>query len=128
FGLADVSFARGVPDNWQPWYLAQLQAALRDVRTVLPTFTVDGLRVRFGVDALPDSALAMHDPRTRTLQLSIATSGGTLAHELSHDLDWQEARRLFVHAGGYSTDRVMRDRRGPLAQSMRGLTEARPLG
>jgi hypothetical protein len=128
FGLADVTFSHGVRTSWQPYYLRELRDGLRDMQRVLPALSFESLRVRFGVDALPDSALAMHDPRTRTLQLSIATSGGTLAHELSHDLDWQEARRLFVHAGGYSTDRVMRDQRGPLARSMRGLTEARPLG
>lgn len=127
FGLADVTFSRGVRAAWQPYYLRELRDGLRDMQRVLPALSFDALRVRFGADALPDSALAMHDPRTRTLQLSIATSGGTLAHELSHDLDWQEARRLFVHAGGYSTDRVMRDQRGPLARSLRGLTEARPL-
>lgn len=128
FGIADVTFARGVRASWRPYYLRELGDALRDMQRVLPALSFDALRVRFGADPLPDSALAMHDPRTRTLQLSIGTSGGTLAHELSHDLDWQEARRIFVHAGGYSTDRVMRDQRGPLAQSMRGLTEARPLG
>jgi hypothetical protein len=128
FGLADVSFSRGVRASWHSYYLRELRDGLRDMHRVLPALAFDELRVRFGADALPDSALAMHDPRTRTLQLSIATSGGTLAHELSHDLDWQEARRLFVHPGGYSTDRVMRDQRGPLARSMRGLTEARPLG
>lgn len=127
FGVADVSFARGVPDDWQPLYLAQLQTALRDVREVLPMFAVSGLHVRFGVDALPDSALAMHDPRTRTIQLSIFTSGGTLAHELSHDLDFQTSKRLFADGGGYSTDRSITERRGTLAQSLRGLAEARVL-
>jgi hypothetical protein len=128
FGLADVTFSHGVRASWQSYYLRELRDGLRDMQRVLPALSFESLRVRFGAEALPDSALAMHDPRTRTLQLSIATSGGTLAHELSHDLDWQEARRLFVHAGGYSTDRVMRDQRGPLARSMRGLTEAHPLG
>jgi hypothetical protein len=127
FGLADVTFSHAIRASWQPFYLRELRDGLRDVQRVLPALSFDALRVHFGADALPDSALAMHDPRTRTLQLSIASSGGTLAHELSHDLDWQEARRLFVHTGGYSTDRVMRDQRGPLALSMRGLTEARPL-
>jgi len=128
FGLADVTFARGVRSSWRPYYLRELRDGLRDMQRVLPALSFESLRVHFGADALPDSALAMHDPRTRTLELSIASSGGTLAHELSHDLDWQEARRLFVHTGGYSTDRVMRDQRGPLALSMRGLTEARPFG
>jgi hypothetical protein len=84
-----------------------------------------GLRIKFGTDPLPDSALAMHDPSTRTLQLSVFTSSGTLAHELSHDLDWQTARRMYADGGGYSTDRAVRDRRGPLAASVRGLGEAR---
>ncbi len=127
FGLAGVTFARGVPAEWQPYYLAELQTSLRDVQSVFPLFAASGLRVRFGVDALPDSALAMHDPRTRTIQLSIATSGGTLAHELSHDMDFQASRRLFAEAGGYSTDRSATERRGPLARSMRGLAEARLL-
>ncbi|MDB4876377.1 MAG: hypothetical protein JWM41_2823 [Gemmatimonadetes bacterium] len=127
FGLANVSFARGVPSEWRPYYMRELQGALRDMQRVLPTFAMDGLRVQFGVDALPDSALAMHDPRTRTLQLSVSTSGGTLAHELSHDLDWQASRRLFAVAGGYSTDRSIRERRGTLARSLRGLAEARLL-
>jgi hypothetical protein len=100
---------------------------LRDLQGVFPAFTVSGLTVRFSTDALRDSALAMHDPRTRTIQLSIATSAGTLAHELSHDLDWQAARRLFAGGGGYSSDRAVRERRGPLASSLRGLTEARLL-
>ncbi|HEY5061597.1 MAG TPA: hypothetical protein VII52_08690, partial [Gemmatimonadaceae bacterium] len=127
FGIASVSFAHGVPATWQPYYLRELQNGLRDMRRVLPGLRMDGLHVRFGADALRDSALAMHDPRTRTIQLSIFTSGGTLAHELSHDLDWQAARRLFADGGGYSTDRSVRERRGPLAGSVRGLAEARLL-
>ena len=127
FGIADVAFARAVPKNWRPYYLRELQSGLRDMQRVFPEFGMDGLHVRFGVAALRDSALAMHDPRTRTIQLSVATSGGTLAHELSHDLDWQTARRLFASGGGYSTDRAARERRGPLARSVRGLAEARLL-
>ncbi|MEP6494574.1 MAG: hypothetical protein ABJF01_17950 [bacterium] len=127
FGLADVSFARSVPGSWRPYYLRELQNGLRDLQGVLPAFSVAGLSVRFSTDALRDSALAMHDPRTRTIQLSIATSAGTLAHELSHDLDWQAARRLFPDGGGYSSDRAVRERRGQLASSLRGLTEARLL-
>lgn len=127
YGLDDVSFARSVPSAWRPYYLRELQTGLRDLQGVFPAFSVNGLSVRFSTDALRDSALAMHDPRTRTIQLSIATSAGTLAHELSHDLDWQAARRLFAGGGGYSSDRAMRERRGPLASSLRGLTEARLL-
>ncbi|HEY4216258.1 MAG TPA: hypothetical protein VGM67_03925 [Gemmatimonadaceae bacterium] len=127
FGVASVTFARSVPIAWRPFYLLQLQTALRDMHGVLPMFAVDGMHIRFGVDALPDSALAMHDPRTRTIQLSISTSGGTLAHELSHDMDFQASKRLFAEAGGYSTDRAMIEKRGALAQSLRGLAEARVL-
>lgn len=127
YGLTDVAFARSVPSAWRPYYLRELQSGLRDLQGVFPAFSVNGLSVRFSTDALRDSALSMHDPRTRTIQLSIATSSGTLAHELSHDLDWQAARRLFADGGGYSSDRAVRERRGPLASSLRGLTEARLL-
>ena len=126
FGLADVSFAPSVPAAWRPYYLRELADGLRDMQSVFPALSLDGLRVSFGTASLRDSALAMHDPRTRTLQLTVATSGGTLAHELSHDLDWQTARRLFADGRGYSTDRAMHDQRGPLASSVSTLAaEAR---
>jgi hypothetical protein len=124
FGIT-VTFARDIPASWRPYYMRELQSALRDMQRVLPAFTPAGLRVRFGNEALRDSALAMHEPQTRTLQLSVSTSAGTLAHELSHDLDWQAARRLFADGTGYSTDRAMRERSGPLASSVRGLAAAR---
>ncbi|MGH7616902.1 MAG: hypothetical protein ACREPM_06710 [Gemmatimonadaceae bacterium] len=127
FGLSNVTFARTVPNAWRPYYTRELRDALRDMETVLPGLSLDGLNVRFGGESLNDSALAMHDPRTRTLELSIETSSGTLAHELAHDLDWQEARRLYANGSGYSTDRAMRERTGALASSMRGLAEARVL-
>ena len=127
FGLAGVTFTRNVPLDWRPYYTRELRGALVDLESVFPGASVDGLRVRFSGDALNDSALAMHDPKTRTLQVSIETSGGTVAHELAHDLDWQAARRLFASGGGYSTDRAMRERRGALASSMLGLAEARVL-
>jgi hypothetical protein len=95
------------------------------MQEVFPALSVAGLNIAFGTAGLPDSALAMHDPRTRTLQLTINTSAGTIAHELAHDLDWQTSRRMFAVAGGYSTDRSIREQRGALASSMRGLAEAR---
>ena len=126
FGLADVSFASSVPAQWRPYYLRELADGLRDMQDVFPALSLNGLHITFGTEMLRDSALAMHDPRTRTLQLSVATSGGTLAHELSHDLDWQTARRLFADGRGYSTDRAMHDQRGPLASSVSTLAaEAR---
>jgi len=125
FGLAGITFARSVPESWRGYYVREIGNALRDMQEALPAVSFQGLRIRFGTEPLPDSALAMHDPSTRTLQLSVFTSSGTLAHELSHDLDWQTARRLYADGGGYSTDRAVRDRRGPLAASVRGLGEAR---
>jgi len=125
FGLAGITFARSVPGSWRGYYVREIGNALRDMQQALPAVSFQGLRIRFGTDPLPDSALAMHDPGTRTLQLNVFTSSGTLAHELSHDLDWQTARRLYADGGGYSTDRAVRDRRGPLAASVRGLGEAR---
>lgn len=129
FGLGTITFARTVPAPWRPYYLRELRGALRDMQSVFPALSVVGLNVSFGTSDLPDSALAMHDPRTRTLALTINTSSGTLAHELSHDLDWQTSRRLFATGGGYSTDRSVREQKagGALATSVRGLAEARTL-
>lgn len=127
FGLASVTFTRDVPETWRPYYLRELETALGDMRRVFPSMSFDGLGVRYTAATLADSALALHDPRTRTLHLSIYTSAGTIAHELTHDLDWQSARRLFPTGGGYGTDRALRERRGPLAASVRALAEARPL-
>jgi hypothetical protein len=125
FGLGSVTFARSVPNEWRPYYLRELRDGLRDMQEVFPALSVVGLNVAFGAGGLPDSALAMHDPRSRTLQLTVNTSSGTLAHELAHDLDWQTSRRMFARAGGYSTDRAMREQRGALASSVRALAEAR---
>ncbi|HVX41164.1 MAG TPA: hypothetical protein VHB25_16475 [Gemmatimonadaceae bacterium] len=125
FGLASVTFTRDVPERWRPYYLRELAHALDDMGRVFPAASFAGLRVRFTAATLADSALALHDPRTRTLHLSVATSAGTIAHELTHDLDWQSARRLFTDGGGYGTDRAARERRGPLAASVQGLAESR---
>lgn len=125
FGLASVTFDPDVPSAWRPYYLRQLQTGIRDVQRVLTGLSVDGLRIQYGVHGLPDSALAMHNPSTRTIRLSIQSSAGALAHELAHDLDWQAARRLYTNAGGYSTDRAVQGGEGPLSWSVRGLAAAR---
>ncbi len=125
FELGSVTFARDVRPDWRPYYLGELETALRDMQRVFPALSFAGLNVQFGNQPLPDSALAMHDPRTRTLQLSVASSAGTIAHELSHDLDWQTARHMYANGRGYSTDRAMADKHGALAASVRGLAEAR---
>jgi hypothetical protein len=121
-----VTFARSVPAAWRPYFLRELSVGLRVMQEVFPALSVVGLNVAFGMNALPDSALAMHDPRSRTLQLTVNTSSGTIAHELAHDLDWQTSRRMFARTGGYSTDRAIREQHGALASSVRGLAESRP--
>lgn len=128
-GVADIGFDRGVPASWRPYYLASLSNGVRDLRRVLPTLDLEGLHVRFRTTAPADSALAMHDPRTRTLYLPIYTAGGTLSHELAHDLDRQSA--LARGLAGYQSDIVARgsarsSRAGNdsrLAASLRALTE-----
>ena len=137
FGLARVSFGAGVPAAWRPYYLRELQTGLRDMAGVFPGLSFQDVHIHFGSASLRDSALAMHDPRNRTIELPIATSGGTLAHELSHDLDWQAARRLFADGGGYSTRPrdarparrarriVARTRRGAAATSVRRIAPSR---
>lgn len=124
FGLAGVSFDRDVRAEWQPYYLRMIGTSLRDVQRVLSGYSVAGLRIMVSVGGLPDTILALHDPATRTIRMSIYSSSGTLAHELAHDLDWQAARSLYA-GSGYSTDRAVREQRGPLAASMRDLAAAR---
>lgn len=124
FGLAGVSFDRDVRAEWQPYYLRMIGTSLRDVQRVLSGYSVAGLRITVSVRGLPDTILALHDPATRTIRMSIYSSSGTLAHELAHDLDWQAARILYA-GSGYSTDRAVREQRGPLAASMRDLAAAR---
>src|SRR5690606_6948876 len=92
FGLASVSFDREVPAEWRPFYQRGLARALDDLQRVLPDFSTAGLGVHFGQQPLA-SALAVHDPATRTIFLPLSTGGGALAHELAHDLDWQAGLR-----------------------------------
>ena len=124
FGLAGVTFARDVRREWQPYYLDMIGTSLRDLQRVLSGFSAAGLRISIAAGGLPDTILALHDPGTRTIRMSIYSSSGTLAHELAHDLDWQAARSLYA-GSGYSTDRAVREQRGPLAASMRDLASAR---
>jgi hypothetical protein len=123
FGLASVTFADEVPEAWRPYYLRMLEVSLRDLALVFPSFTVQGLRVRFG-EAQREDALATHDPGPRTLTLPPATSAGTLAHELAHDLDWQAARARYGVRGTYRTDRAVRFRGDHLAAAVRSLAAA----
>src|SRR5207248_10515129 len=112
FGLAGVAFDRSVRHEWQPYYLRMIGTSLRDMQRVLGGLSVAGLRIAIGESGLPDTILALHDPATRTIKISVFSSSGTLAHELAHDLDWQAARSLYA-GSGYSTDRAVREQRGP---------------
>lgn len=123
YGLAVVSFDREVPTEWRPYYRRMLATALDDMRRILPDLSVAGLGVHFSMRAV-ESALAVHDPRTRTIVLPLRTGAGAIAHELAHDLDWQMAARTLKRRGQYSTDQAVREQRGSLALSVRGLTAA----
>jgi hypothetical protein len=129
-GLRGIVFDRDVPLAWRPYYLRSLADGVRDLRRVLPALRLDALQVRFRMTAPADSALAMHDPRTRTLHLPILSAGGTLSHELAHDLDRQSA--LQEGLSGYRSDMVSRttatqsgvaSANGRLAASLLALTE-----
>jgi hypothetical protein len=128
FALKAISFDRDVPRAWRPFYTQMIGGALEDFTRAVPGYDPAGLSFRIEMDALPDSALALHDPRTHTIRLSAMTPSGTLAHELAHDVDWRAARRLFARSGGYATDRSMRESAIRLSASMRGLTTARIAG
>src|SRR5688500_14517329 len=131
FGLADITFDGDVPSAWRPYFTRTFSDGVTDLRRVFPTLRLDGLHVRFRMRSPADSALAMHDPRTRTLHLPVFSAGGTLTHELAHDLDRQSAQQLGL--AGYRSDIVARvgvqsvgstiRSNGKLAASLRALTE-----
>ncbi len=130
-GVASITFDRDVPAAWRPHLTRSLETGVRDLRRVLPTLSLGAVRVRFRMSAPADSALAMHDPRTRTLHLPAMTAGGTLLHELAHELDRQSA--LQQGLAGYRSDVVARgtgvnSKRiaspgGRVAASLRAITE-----
>jgi hypothetical protein len=127
YGLASVTFDPGTREAWKPYYLTMLASALRDLERVVPSLDLTGLHVRFGESPMHDLALALHDPRQRTIYLPLATGAGTIAHEIAHDIDWQAARTRYAVRGDYATDLAVRDtRRSRLAASMRGLRAASP--
>lgn len=105
-GVASVSFEHDVPKAWRPFYLRQFDDGVERLRGVFPGLTLDALHIRFRLSSPASSALAMHDPRTRTLHLPVATAAGTLTHELAHDLDRLQA--LAQGHVGYRSDFVAR--------------------
>ena len=127
-GLKGIAFDSDVPRPWRPFYVRMIASAFDDIALVFPGYEPTNLTVRIGMRSLPDSALAMHDPRTHTLRLTAMTATGALAHEIAHDIDWQAARRLFATTGGYATDRSLKEQRLTLANSVRSLAAARVVG
>lgn len=125
FRLASIEFDPAVPDGWRPYALRSLGRGLTDLQRVLPTASVRGLNVRFGPVPRDGRALALHDPRTRTLYLPLESGAGTLAHEIAHDLDWQLARLRYGVRGGYATDLAVRRGSGDrIASSVSELSAA----
>lgn len=117
-GLKGLAFDRNVPDRWRGYYTRMLADVVRDMRVVFPKLDLAGLSVRFGESPLRERALALHDPRTRTVYFPLATSAGAMAHELSHDLDWQAARAKWGAQNSYRTDRSVRQYRDGLAATV----------
>lgn len=105
-GVAGVAFDAGVPRAWRGYYLTSFATSVRNLRTVFPQLRLDGIDVRFRVKSPADSALAMHEPKSRTLHLPVTTASGTLTHEFAHDLD----RQMSMQQGraGYWSDAVSR--------------------
>ena len=122
FGLERITFDPAVPEGWHPYYLRMLSRGFGNLHRILPTASIRGLAVHFGEFDRETHALALHDPRTRTLVLPPRTGAGTLAHEIGHDLDWQLARRRY-NARGYATDIAQgRGAADRIATSVAGLT------
>jgi hypothetical protein len=127
-GVAAITFDRDVPAAWRPHLLRSFADGVRELRRVLPTLSLSLVQVRFRMTAPADSALAMHDPRTRTLHLPAVTAGGTLLHEIAHELDRQSAHKEGF--AGYRSDLAVRTAlsarqptSGRVAASLRSLTE-----
>ncbi len=112
FGITEVRFDDDLPESWRPYYLRMLARSLTEMQRVLPMTSVRGMAVVIGDLPFDARALALHEPRSRTLYLPPGSGAGTIAHEIAHDLDWQLARRRYEARGGYATDMAIRDNRG----------------
>ena len=127
-GLASLTFGKDVPTPWQPYYAREFATAVDALRDVFPRASFAGLNVRIG-DKVLAGALAVHDPRTRTLTLPLASGFGAVGHELMHDLDWQSARDYANREGTYATDNAWRgSRTQPIAAPLARLAEFVPVG
>lgn len=123
FGYASIQFDADVPLPWRGFLLRSLGSATGELQRVFPTITVAGASVRFVSRPPNDTLLALHVAQSRTLVLPVATYGGTLAHELAHDLDARAGRARYAR-GGYATDLAVRRQDGRMAASVAGLTRA----
>src|SRR5688500_12154929 len=123
FGIA-VTFDASTRTNWRPFLQRTLEAAILDMRRVLPGFDPRGLRVHFGISPLGDRALALHDPIRRTVYFPPSSHSGVMAHEFAHDLDWQAARREYGGTGWYRTDHALRQSVDQLAGALRQMASA----
>lgn len=112
FGLRSIAFAPDVDETWKPYLTRQLGRALTDLERALPAVSFRGLAIEFAPVPTDLSALALHEPGSRTLYLPPETGAGTLAHEFAHDLDWQLAQRRYGARGGYATDLSISRERG----------------
>ena len=112
-----VVFDDAVPEQWRPYYRAQLAQSLADMQLALPGMNVKGLTIAIGDVANAANHLAFHDPRARSIRFAPNTGAGSLAHEMGHDVDWQIARRAYGrkgYASDYAVDvAAMMDLTGP---------------
>lgn len=121
-GLRALVFESGTPARWRSTAARQLGNAVADLRGVFPELALDGLTVRVAESPRRGLALALHEPRSRTVYLPPSTSAGTVAHELVHDLDAQAAATHLALRGVYGTDRLTRTGgSGHLARAVRAL-------
>lgn len=120
FGVR-VKFDPRVTDAERARSLHVLTRSLEDLRTVVRSIDLSGLTFRIG--ALDPTAphLAYHEPRKRVIHLDPATTAGTIAHEVGHDLDWQLAARKYRTRSNYATDYATQNRH-TLAYAVRNLT------
>ena len=123
FGVA-VTYDATTRTTWRPFLQRTLEAAILDMRRVLPGFDPRGLRVHFGTSPLGDRALALHDPIRRTVYFPPSSHSGVMAHEFAHDLDWQAARREYGGTGWYRTDHALRQSVDQLAGALRQMASA----
>lgn len=117
-----VRIAEDVPEGWRAPTLSALDAALGELRELLPSVSLLGLRIEVTRESSIEGALASHSPGERVLEWPVATGAGTLAHEIAHDLDWQSARRAEIRSHGYASSRAAASRRGAFAAALAVLT------